>query len=344
MKALIIMIATTISLCSCSGIKEVSFLPTSIDYISINEEIQKKPVVKPKSANIKQLIWESSNPEIASVDSVGKVKGVGAGTAIISAKNKKGTAEAKYSIDIRASVTYDTNGKNVIIKDDTTKYLPGESIKVPYNNGIYSEDNVDGIKLAISSWNTMPDGSGKEYFLGQTFMLNAGDKDLILYAQWGTIGGMGPGTGIIFYDKGQYSDGWRYLEASPLSSIFESYWGNNKHVPGTKEGLGEGKENTRLAIEYQGSDAKAATKCSGLIINNLNDWYIPSRDELELMFKNVGIVGARPIAPGHTNTVWSSTAKGNSGLMYVRDFLVGTWAMDNQEQYSNAIVRAIRRF
>jgi hypothetical protein len=344
MKVLIIMIVATISLCSCSGIKEVSFLPTSIDYISINEEIQKRPVVKPKNANIKQLIWESSNTEIASVDSVGKVKGVGAGTAIISARNKKGTSEANYSIDVRSSITYDANGKSVHINNDISRYLPGESIKIPYNNGIYSDESVDGIKLAISSWNTIPDGSGKKYFPGQSFILNTGNKDLVLYAQWGTIGGIGPGTGIIFYDKGQYIDGWRYLEASPISSIFESYWGRNKNVPGTKEGLGEGKENTRLAFEYLGSDAIAATRCNELVINNFNDWYIPSRDELELMFKNVGIVGAKPIAPGHTNTVWSSTAKGNFKLMYVRDFLVGTWAMDNQEQYSIAIVRPIRRF
>ena len=30
-----------------------------------------------------------------------------------------------------------------------------------------------------------------------------------------SIGDIGPAGGYIFYDKGYYSDGWRYLEAAP---------------------------------------------------------------------------------------------------------------------------------
>lgn len=29
------------------------------------------------------------------------------------------------------------------------------------------------------------------------------------------VGKTGPAGGYIFYDKGEYSDGWRYLEAAP---------------------------------------------------------------------------------------------------------------------------------
>ena len=34
------------------------------------------------------------------------------------------------------------------------------------------------------------------------------------------IGGPGPAGGLIFYDKGFSSDGWRYLEAAPAGSDF----------------------------------------------------------------------------------------------------------------------------
>lgn len=39
----------------------------------------------------------------------------------------------------------------------------------------------------------------------------AGDKKTTAYA----IGDTGPAGGIVFYDKGEVTDGWRYLEAAP---------------------------------------------------------------------------------------------------------------------------------
>ena len=32
------------------------------------------------------------------------------------------------------------------------------------------------------------------------------------------IGGRGPGGGYIFFDRGYFADGWRFLEAAPVSS------------------------------------------------------------------------------------------------------------------------------
>jgi hypothetical protein len=38
------------------------------------------------------------------------------------------------------------------------------------------------------------------------------------------IGSAGPAGGIVFYDKGSYSEGWRYAEAAPTDlGFFE--WG-----------------------------------------------------------------------------------------------------------------------
>ena len=38
----------------------------------------------------------------------------------------------------------------------------------------------------------------------------------ILYAKLILIPYLGPTGGDVFYDKGNYSDGWRYLESAPV--------------------------------------------------------------------------------------------------------------------------------
>ena len=54
------------------------------------------------------------------------------------------------------------------------------------------------------------------------------------------VGDEGPAGGIIFYDKGEYSDGWRYLEAAPadvwlvdgvpeLDLTFDEYYSDVQH-------------------------------------------------------------------------------------------------------------------
>jgi len=59
------------------------------------------------------------------------------------------------------------------------------------------------------------------------------------------IGDTGPAGGIIFYDKGNTRDGWRYLEAAPASTekmaLLTS--SNNNDVIGGRK-VGDGKENT----------------------------------------------------------------------------------------------------
>ena len=92
--------------------------------------------------------------------------------------------------------------------------------------------------------------------------------------------GKGPAGGYVFYDKGSYSDGWRYLEAAPADLrlirgvptvdssadgydeatkkfIFGYYWesftSSDSSVVGTSIGIGTGKTNTEKLVEVMGT-------------------------------------------------------------------------------------------
>ncbi|MDR3337502.1 MAG: DUF1566 domain-containing protein [Treponema sp.] len=101
-----------------------------------------------------------------------------------------------------------------------------------------------------------------------------------------TLGAAGPGTGIIFYDKGYYSDGWRYLEAAPADAS-ASLWAASIWVThiGTSSAIGAGKANTETIRTATLIDsASAAYQCYTYSGGGKSDWYLPSKEELEQMY------------------------------------------------------------
>jgi hypothetical protein len=118
----------------------------------------------------------------------------------------------------------------------------------------------------------------------------------------------GPAGGIICYDKGEYSDGWRYLEIAPFETEFRAPWGGyGDNIPGLKEEIGSGKENTRLIVEYSnktGVTRTAAQKCDSLVCNGYDDWFLPSIKELSYV---TSYLDWRISESDNTIWYWSST-------------------------------------
>jgi len=160
-----------------------------------------------------------------------------------------------------------------------------------------------------------------------------------------TVGGTGPAGGWIFYDKGISSDGWRYLEAAPSDQSAGAPWGCcDTSIAGTN-GLevGTGEQNT-LDIETGCATAGIAARlCTSYEGGGCTDWFLPSKDELNLMYQNLKVFGIGGFAD---STYWSSSE--NDGFLvsaleaWIQNFNTG--AQNYGLKKHTYMVRAVRAF
>jgi hypothetical protein len=158
------------------------------------------------------------------------------------------------------------------------------------------------------------------------------------------IGDRGSAGGWIFYDKGNYSDGWRYLESAPEDLSDKIQWYNGEHeetgvtTGATGTAIGTGKLNTQKIIAVQGKGKYAAKICADYRGGNKSDWFLPSKDELDQMYKVLHRVGVGGFVEGH---YWSSSENGafNAWDQY---FDIGIQYDFSKVRYTR--VRAVRAF
>jgi len=101
---------------------------------------------------------------------------------------------------------------------------------------------------------------------------------------------IGPAGGFVFYDKGNYSDGWRYLESSPTDAGIVARAYLIGEFTGGSSSIGTGKQNTDLILakhitENDNGAGRAVQLCSEFHCGGYNDWFLPSKDELTQMIK-----------------------------------------------------------
>lgn len=159
------------------------------------------------------------------------------------------------------------------------------------------------------------------------------------------IGDRGPAGGWIFYDKGSKSDGWRYLEAAPEDQSTEAEWGcYNKSISGAHGiGIGTGKANTKAIIKSCGKAGIAAKVAADYRGGGKSDWFLPSKDELYLMYRYLHKAGVGDFTKDEIGYIlyWSSS---DSNVIYAwsQNFSKG-YQGDNPKYFRNG-VRAVRAF
>jgi sugar lactone lactonase YvrE len=166
------------------------------------------------------------------------------------------------------------------------------------------------------------------------------------------IGDIGPGGGFVFYDAGSHQSWGRYLEAAPadVSPLpgsdypgFDWCGGSSKSIIGTSTAVGSGKANTTKILAVCSSGAARAAN-EYVAPNGINDWFLPSKDELGLMYTNLG--SATPSLGGFTtviyHSIYYSSSEAGAQVAWSLYFFDGT-QVGNDSGFVY-LVRAIRAF
>jgi hypothetical protein len=171
-----------------------------------------------------------------------------------------------------------------------------------------------------------------------TLALCSGVPTWILYFCPGTspysIGETGPAGGKVFYitDSGLHG-----LEAAPADQA-DSQWGcYGTSISGAQSILvGTGAANTAAIIAGCSEANTAAKVADAYVFNGFTDWYLPSKDELNLLYGQKDVVGS------FANINYLSSTENFSFNAWIQDFSGGfrTYYFKNYPYR----VRAIRDF
>ena len=103
------------------------------------------------------------------------------------------------------------------------------------------------------------------------------------------VGDDGPAGGIIFYvNPDAEKDGWTYLEVAKKDLGKYAFRSSSAQVNyDTKTDIGEGKNNTDLLKEAGIDTFPAAKVCVEYNGGGKTDWFLPSKDELNLIYENL---------------------------------------------------------
>ncbi len=154
-----------------------------------------------------------------------------------------------------------------------------------------------------------------------------------------TAGYLGGSGSFVFFDKGETTNGWRYLEVSPNEVANNNViWGCTGFINGLSNDLGAGMNNTSLITSACSASNGAAKLCENAVINNQGDWFLPSKDEIDYLY-DLKVAGIFTIS----STLWTSSQFSTTEAFSL-GFSNGSYYMQAKNQYTGAKAWPIRRF
>ncbi len=138
-------------------------------------------------------------------------------------------------------------------------------------------------------------------------------------------------------DPGYITDQIHGLIAAPSDQGTVAEWGCYGTIISGADGtaIGTGNQNTVDIVTGCTTAGIAAKLCYDLTLNGYSDWYLPSKDELNKLFKNKNAIG------DFASAYWSSTEADNINAES-QDFLAGYQGLSPKDH--TVSVRAVRTF
>jgi hypothetical protein len=157
-----------------------------------------------------------------------------------------------------------------------------------------------------------------------------------------SIGQTGPGGGIVFFDKGNNSGGWRYLECTQNDQSTGIQWGCSGTLMGTTNGFLD--TSTNIIVAGCNETSFAAKLCFNLVLGGKSDWYLPGLLELDWMYNNLHKNNLGNFSSSLYWTSWESDSTQASTIDFGYGQQMGQIYSPNQDKTSIYRVRAVRAY
>ncbi|MDN3676229.1 hypothetical protein QWY90_02770 [Flavobacterium paronense] len=269
-------------------------------------------------------------------------------------------------------VQYDATGDNKYLSgyfdvnvDGTIKLFYGDEIYTGswiflfVNDELHMNINLEGTSQVALDWNI----DRKVIIAGDEIIIQNPPKNIHLKKTcWEStpyaIGDVGPAGGIVFYDKGSYSEGWRYAEAAPNDLAFFEWGCANSTIPNSQSSaIGKGLYNSGTILNFHdtlvnfytnpnvcsnlNNGTVVAKEALGYQLNDRNDWFLPSENELALLYTNLQLSSLG----NFSNAIYWSSTENDATTVKTIDFSNGQSVISLKVPALNTIkVRCIRYF
>ena len=305
-----------------------------VDSVSFSDAVEKSAerIAKelPTGSRIAIVAWDSPSNDISEYI-IEELTGafVDRGMVVVDRQNLEYIAK-EQNFQLSGAVS-DDSARSIGKFLGADVVITGQLIEIggPYRYRASAINVENATRDSVTRFNVRGDAETRRIIiaLSDKSTINQPENKEVVYK----IGDFGPAGGIIFYDKGVFSNGWRYMEAAPSETEFTSKFPWDRqfgyYLEGTRDEVGFGKRNTQIMVEYLnqiGESEHIAQLCMDLEIDGFNDWFLPSKDELDLMYNNLKLKGLG----GFIDTFYWSSSK----VQYIK---IGRNEYGNDVSYQN---------